>query len=83
MERQRSSGWGLGAALSCDHILGKVHCAMYPGVRSLRRKCWSPVYVLRADSVSLVTRLTGPAGNRRVFKGPLTRAGRHGTCLVS
>ena len=36
--------------------------------RNFRRKRWLPVYVLRVDSVSLVTRLTRPSGNRRVFK---------------
>jgi hypothetical protein len=47
------------------------------------RKPWSPVYVLRADSVSPVTRLTGPSGNRRVFKARSRRGWRHGNCLVS
>ena len=50
----------------CPGCLASSHTSV--AARSFRRKRWWPVYVLRADSVSPVTRLTSPGGNRRVFK---------------
>ena len=50
----------------CPECLGSSHTSV--AARNFRRKRWSPVYVLRADNVSRVTRLTRPSGNRRVFK---------------